>query len=116
MEFGAGPRREAGGAPSPRRRLAAERSERPAEWFTVARPKVLGRLHVCGLGPLVACLGVIGDLRAFRERVVAVTHDCAVMHEQVLRLVVGRDEPKALVVAEPLYGSSSHCVSSGLDS
>src|SRR5258708_37259812 len=38
----------------------------------------------------------------------------AVMDDQVLRVVVGRDEPEALLVAEPLDGSGSHCVSSGV--
>src|SRR5271165_980530 len=31
------------------------------------------------------------------------------MDEQILRLVIGRDEPEPLVVAEPLHGSGSHC-------
>src|SRR5919197_5453042 len=34
------------------------------------------------------------------------------MHEQVFTGLVGRDEPEALVVAEPLHGSSRHCISS----
>src|SRR3569623_481257 len=32
------------------------------------------------------------------------------MHEDVLRAVIGRDEPVALVVAKPLYGSSRHAL------
>src|ERR1700694_5286897 len=31
------------------------------------------------------------------------------MDEQILRLVIGCDEPEARLVAEPLYGSGSHC-------
>ena len=31
------------------------------------------------------------------------------MHENVLRAIVGLDEPVALLGVEPLYGSSSHC-------
>src|ERR1700730_4264131 len=34
------------------------------------------------------------------------------MGKEILGLVVGRDEPETLVVAEPLHGSSSHFVSS----
>src|SRR4051794_12359409 len=30
------------------------------------------------------------------------------MHEQVLALIVGRDEPEALLVAEPLHRSGGH--------
>src|ERR1700680_3857791 len=78
------------------------------------RPRAAGRtalreLDVPGLGPLVARLCVVGDLCALGERAITLTDDCAVMDEQVLRLVIGRDEPEALLVAEPLYGSSSHC-------
>src|SRR6266480_3416189 len=65
---------------------------------------------------LVAVLGVVGDLCAVVQRAIALADDCAVMDEQVLGLVIGRDEAKALVVAEPLDGSGSHCVSSCVDS
>src|SRR3984893_5188578 len=34
------------------------------------------------------------------------------MGKEILGLVVGGDEPEALVVAEPLHGSSSHFISS----
>src|SRR5271167_1711737 len=78
--------------------------------------KALDQLNVRGLGSLVAGLGVVGDLRPVGERAVALTDDRAVMDEQVLGLVIGRDEAKSLVVAEPLDGSSSHCVSSCVDS
>src|SRR4051812_24082017 len=68
----------------------------------------LDRLNVRRVGPLGPILGVVADLRALRERLEAVPGDAAVVHEQVLALVVGRDEAEALVVAEPLHGSSSH--------
>jgi uncharacterized protein (DUF302 family) len=68
----------------------------------------LDRLNVDGLGALVAGLGVVRHLCALGKRAVAVRDDRSVMNEQVLRVVVGRDEAKALLVAEPLHGSSSH--------
>jgi hypothetical protein len=46
----------------------------------------------------------------------ALTDDRGVMNEQVAGLVVGRDEAETLLVAEPLHGSSSHCLSSCVDS
>src|SRR5438128_1985092 len=63
----------------------------------------------------VACLGVVGDLCAVGERAIALTDDRAVMDEQVLGPVIGRDEAKPLVVTEPLDGTCSHCVSSCVD-
>src|SRR5919106_261810 len=68
----------------------------------------LERLDVDGLGPLVALLGVVADLGTLGERLEAVADDAGVVDEQVLGLVVGRDEPEALVVAEPFHGSGSH--------
>src|SRR5271154_4588931 len=93
------------------------RSRRPFQTgppWAVAR--ALDELDVPCLGSLVTGLGVIGDLCALGERTVAVTDDRRVMNEQVLRLIVRRDEPKALVVAEPLDGASSHLSSSNVDS
>src|ERR1039458_1104973 len=66
-----------------------------------------------GLGSLLAGLGFVGDLCALGERAVAVADDRGVMDEQVLGVVIGSDEPKALFVTEPFDGSSSHYVSSG---
>src|SRR5438552_2515983 len=91
-------------------RLGAASRSRPAV------PKALSQLDVRGLGSLVAGFGVVGDLCALGERAVALADDCTVMDEQVLGLVIGRDEPKSLVVAEPLDGSGSHRVSSYVDS
>jgi carbon-nitrogen hydrolase len=69
---------------------------------------VLDGLHVRRARALGALLGLVGDLCALGERLVAVTDDRGVMDEQVLALVVGRDEAEALVVAEPFNGSSCH--------
>src|SRR5947209_15529471 len=69
-----------------------------------------GELNVDGLRSLVAVLGVVGDLCPLGERAVAIAGDAGVVDEEVLGLVVGCDEPEALVVAEPLDGSGSHCV------
>ena len=63
---------------------------------------------VDGLGALVAGLGVIRDAGALGERLEAVAADPTVMDEKVLAGLVGRDEPKTLVVAEPLHGSCRH--------
>src|SRR5436189_4887568 len=71
----------------------------------------LERLDVRRLGALGPGLGVVADLRALGERPEAVAGDAAVVHEQVLALVIGRDEAKALVVAEPLHGSGCHMCS-----
>src|SRR4051812_13536734 len=68
----------------------------------------LDRLNVRGVGALGPVLSVVADLRALGERLEAAAGDAAVVHEQVLALIVGRDEAEALVVAEPLHGSSSH--------
>src|SRR5947208_1633214 len=74
----------------------------------------LNRLDVRGVGALRAGLGVVADLRALRQRLEAAAGNAAVVHEQVLALVVGRDEPEALVVTEPLNGSGCHLVPPGM--
>src|SRR5262249_37806349 len=65
-------------------------------------------LDVDRLRPLRALLLLVGDLRALRERAVAVARDAAEMDEQVTPAIVGCDEAEALVVAEPLDGSGCH--------
>src|SRR5688500_1755198 len=70
----------------------------------------LERLDVRGVGALGADLSLVADLRALGERLEAVAGDARVVHEQVLALIVGRDEAEALVVAEPLHGSGCHFV------
>src|SRR5262249_16742310 len=47
-------------------------------------------------------------LRAFRKGPESVSGDAREVHERVLPAVVGRDEPEALLVAEPLHDTSSH--------
>src|SRR5205823_7239077 len=47
---------------------------------------------VDGLRPLIALLGVVGDLRALLQRAVTLAVDAGVMYEQVLVAVVGGDE------------------------
>src|SRR3954447_13794616 len=64
--------------------------------------------HVGGVRALGALLDLVLDLRALRERLKAAAGDRGVMHEHVLALIVGRDEPVALVVAEPFHDSRGH--------
>src|SRR3954453_24030769 len=70
----------------------------------------LERGDVDGLRPLVAGLGVIGDLRALGQRLEAVRVDAGVVDEQVLATLVRRDEAQALVAVEPLDGSGCHVI------
>src|SRR5262249_11035669 len=86
----------------------AARARRPRARVTSFPWFVLDGLNVDGLGALVAGLGVVRHLGALGKGAIAVGDDRRVMDEQVLRVVVGRDEAKALLVAEPLHGSSSH--------
>src|SRR4029079_1676363 len=72
----------------------------------------LQRGDVHGLRSLVAALGVVGDLRAVRERLEAVGVDAGVVDEEVLATVIRRDEAEGLVVVEPLNGSGCHVISS----
>src|SRR5215210_616621 len=67
---------------------------------------------VDGLRALVALLGFVLDARALGERAVAVRLDARVVHEEVLRALVRRDEAEALLVAEPLHGACCHLSSS----
>src|SRR4051794_31121760 len=88
------------------------KSRRPARWraVEVQRPDAGASdgLHVRRVGALGAHLRVVGDLGALGERLEAAAADGGVMDEEVLALVVGRDEPEALVVVEPLHGSGGH--------
>src|SRR5581483_476197 len=58
--------------------------------------------------PLGALLGVIGHLRALRKGSEPAADDRRMVDEQVFALIVGGDEAKALLVAEPLHGSGCH--------
>src|SRR5437588_1295739 len=71
----------------------------------------LERLHVRGSRALGALLRVVADLRALGKRLEAVALDRAVEYEQVLAGVIGCDEAKALVVAEPLHSPCGHVYS-----
>ena len=101
-----------------RRRLAASwlpldrTADQAGPLAAAAAGPPLDDLDVDRLGALVAGLGVVADLRALGERPISVAVDAGVMHEEVLGLVVGRDEPEALVVAEPLHGACRHFASS----
>src|SRR4051794_21524192 len=66
------------------------------------------RAHVGGARALGALLDLVLDLGALGERLEAAAGDRGVVYEHVLALIVGRDEPKALFIAEPLHGSRSH--------
>src|SRR4051794_28521820 len=68
----------------------------------------LERRDVDGLRALVAGLGVIGHGGTLGERLEAVRVDAGVVDEEVLAALVRADEAEALVVAEPLDGSSGH--------
>src|SRR4051812_19603753 len=69
----------------------------------------LKRLDVRRGRALLALRHVEGDLLAFLQRLVAGRLDRAVVREQILAAVVGRDEAEALGVVEPLHGTCSHC-------
>src|SRR4051812_30951921 len=74
----------------------------------MAAPSALERGDVDGLRALVAGLGVVGHLGTLGEGLEAAGVDAGVMDEQVLAVVVRRDEAEALVVVEPLDGSGRH--------
>src|SRR3954471_4050928 len=84
----------------------------PGPAGTATDLRALEGLYVRRVGALGPDLGVVADLRALGERLEAAAGDARVVHEQVLALVVGRDEPEALLVAEPLHGSGCHKSSS----
>src|SRR5436305_198204 len=68
--------------------------------------------HVDRLGPLRTLLLLKGDLAPLGQRAVTVSVDAGVVDEQVASAFVRGDEPKALLVVEPLDGSSWHEMSS----
>src|SRR6185503_1330451 len=57
------------------------------------------------LGPF---LGLVAHLRTLGQGLEALAEDRGVVDEDVLRAVIGCDEPVALVVAEPLDSSGRH--------
>src|SRR6476661_10044083 len=60
------------------------------------------------LRALVPALLLVVHAGALREGAVPVGDDAGVMDEEVAGALVGRDEPEALVVAEPLHGAGGH--------
>src|SRR5215211_7139726 len=79
------------------------------------RLRRLERLDVYGLRALVARLGVEGHLVTLLQGAEAASCDPGVMDEEILARLIGGDEPKALLVAEPLdcsccHASSTACV------
>src|SRR3954449_6054578 len=60
------------------------------------------------LRALVTGLRLVLHARALGERAVAIGLDAGVVDEEVLAALVGRDEAKALLVAEPLDGTCCH--------
>src|SRR3954453_17309958 len=78
-------------------------------------PYGLEHLDVRGCRALGTFLGLVAHLGALAERLEAAALDRAVVNEEVLAAVVGRDESKALVVTEPLHSSCRHlCSPSGV--
>src|ERR1051326_585252 len=63
---------------------------------------------VLGLGALRALDGLVLDLCALGERLVALTGDRAVVHEQILSLLLRREEPVARGIVDPLHRSCRH--------
>src|SRR5438105_6771976 len=86
----------------------ASRAPRRGPW--ARDPRRLEHAHVgCGRA-LWTLLGVVGHLCALRQRPKAVSGDRGLMDEQVLVAFIRRDEPVALLVAEPLHGSRCHFI------
>ena len=90
--------------------LEEERSEsappRRQRWLSLQLLRSVRTLTA--FGPLSPGLRLVLHARALGERAEAVGLDVAVVHEQVLARLVGRNEAEALVVTEPLNGSCSH--------
>src|SRR6476620_11541412 len=59
---------------------------------------------------LGAFFGLVAHFGALGQGLEALSEDGAVMYEDVLGAVVGRDEPVALIVAKPLDCSSRHAL------
>src|SRR5712691_91899 len=68
----------------------------------------LGGTNVCGLRALLALRHLVGHLLPLIEVPETLTRYRAEVHEHVSAAVVGRDEPEALLGAEPLDGACCH--------
>src|SRR6476469_51021 len=72
--------------------------------------RLRGLLNARRGGAFGPFLGLVADLGTLGQGLEALAEDRAVMDEDVLRAIVGCDEPVALVVAEPLDCSSGHAL------
>src|SRR5688572_25869645 len=93
-------------------------STRPASPTPASGPRSicgLDRRDVDGRWALGTLLSLVLDARALGEGAESVTGDAGEMDEEVLAGFVGRDEPEALVVAEPLHGTGRHVFTSTAD-
>src|SRR3954469_4554774 len=68
------------------------------------------RPYVRGLRALGALAELVLDLRALGQGPEPVALERREVHERVLTAVIRRDEPEALLVAEPLHDSCCHLV------
>src|SRR3954453_22822010 len=73
-------------------------------------PRGLKLGHIDGLGTLVPGLLVVGHFRVLLQRLEAAAVDARVMHEKVSVALVGRYEPVALLVVEPLDRTGGHAL------
>src|SRR5581483_3311090 len=100
------------GAPSKRSRSVSRSDGRRRVnrrlLFGRRRERRLDDANVRGLGALRALRCLELDLRAFGQGLEALAGDARVVHEEILRAVLRRDEAVALLVAEPLDGSGCH--------
>src|SRR3954465_4201480 len=71
-------------------------------------PYGLEHLNVRSCRALGTLLRLVAHLGALAERLEAAALDRAVVNEEVLAAVVGRNESKALVVTKPLHSSCRH--------
>src|SRR3954447_18534750 len=71
-------------------------------------PRGLQLGHIYGLGTLVPGLLVVGHLGVLLQRLEAAAVDARVMDEKVSVALVGRYEPVALLVVEPLDRTGGH--------
>src|SRR3954464_274167 len=73
-------------------------------------PRGLKLGHIDGLGTFVPGLLVVGHFRVLLQRLEAAAVDARVMHEKVSVALVGRYEPVALLVVEPLDRTGGHAL------
>src|SRR5215217_8896106 len=85
-------------------------THRSGSRFAARNRRLRGLLNARRGGAFGPFLGLVADLGALGQGLESLAEDRAVMDEHVLRAVVGRDEPVALIVAEPLDCSSGHAL------